>query len=98
MESKESYYLTKGGAKRPQPRLLPKLKGHLIESIAWNKTEQTEQSTGAILIGTNAGKYMYMYLFIRHVYTCTVLDIIKFTCYTCTFIDYSVHCECSPLY
>ena len=93
MESKESYYLTRGGAKRPQPRLLPKLRGHLIESIAWNKTEQTEQSTGAILIGTNAGKYMY--IFIRHVYTCTctVPDIIKFTYYNCTFIDYSVLCE-----
>ena len=31
-------------------------------------------------------------------YTCTVPDIIKFTYYHCTSIDYSVLCEWSTLY
>ena len=61
MESKESYYVPRGGPKKPQPRPLPKFKGHLIESVAWNKVEQSDrdQTTGAILLGTNAGMYMY---------------------------------------
>ena len=56
MSSKETYYLSRGGGpKKPQPRLLPKLKGHLIESVAWNMEEQTDQTTGAILFGTSEG-------------------------------------------
>lgn len=55
MSSKETYYIPRGGAKKPQPRLLPRLKGYLIESIAWNNEEGNEQSTGAILFGTNEG-------------------------------------------
>ena len=53
--SKETYYISRGGHKRPQPRLLTKLKGHLIESVAWNLEEQTDQTTGAILFGTSEG-------------------------------------------
>ena len=55
MVSKETYYVPREGPKRPQPRLLQKLKGYLIESVGWNMVEQSGQSTGAILFGTNEG-------------------------------------------
>ena len=42
--------------KRAIPRLPPKVKGHLIESVAWNKVEQTDYATGPILLGTNNGE------------------------------------------
>ena len=50
--------------KRAILRLLPKVKGHLIESIAWNKVEQTENATGPILLGTNNGKTFYACIYI----------------------------------
>ncbi len=56
MMSKETYYITRGGQKRPQPRLLSKLKGHLVDSVAWNLEEQTDQTTGSILFGTSEGQ------------------------------------------
>ena len=50
-------YVGRGRAgKRAIPRLLPKVKGHLIESIAWNKVEQTEFTTGPILLGSSNGE------------------------------------------
>lgn len=55
MESKEMYHIARGGVKKTQPRLQPKVKGHLVESVAWNKHETSEHSTGAILLGTNNG-------------------------------------------
>ncbi len=40
-----------------KPKLLPKLKGLFIESIAWNKeAKEPENITGSILLGTNKGK------------------------------------------
>ena len=63
MESKEMYYIARGGAKKFQPRLLSKFKGHFVESVAWNKTELSEASTGAILLGTNNGKLIINFLF-----------------------------------
>ena len=56
MKSKECYYIGQA-SKRNQPRLLPKVKGQVIESVAWNKMEMKEQSggTGAILLGTAQG-------------------------------------------
>jgi hypothetical protein len=55
-ESKECFYVgrTRPG-KRAIPRLLPKVKGHLFESIAWNRVEQTDSATGPILLGTSDG-------------------------------------------
>ena len=55
MDSKEAYYIGRGGPKKPQPRILPKLKGHQFESVAWNKLDRTEHSTGPILLGTSMG-------------------------------------------
>ena len=56
LESKDTFYISRGGTKRPQPRPLPKFKNALLESVAWNKIEQTDSSTGAILVGTNQGE------------------------------------------
>lgn len=57
MKSKECYYIGQA-SRRPQPRLIPKVKGQVIESVAWNKLEMSEQNggTGAILLGTTQGK------------------------------------------
>ena len=55
MESKEAYYVSRGGPKKPQPRLLQRFKGFFVESVAWNKTELSDQSTGPILLGTSSG-------------------------------------------
>ena len=41
---------------RTQPRLLPKVRGQLIESVAWNKVEQSDTGTGPILLGTSNGQ------------------------------------------
>ena len=56
LESKDTFYVSRSGTKRPQPRPLPKFKNTLLESVAWNKVEQTETSTGAILVGTSHGE------------------------------------------
>ena len=57
MDSRECYYVGRSrGSRRVQPRPLHKVKGHWIESVAWNKVEQTENSTGPILMGTNNGE------------------------------------------
>ena len=58
MESKECYYIGSRLPKRSQPKPLTKVKGQLIESVAWNKVDQNEQSTGAILLGTSTGRYI----------------------------------------
>ena len=56
MKSRECYYIGQA-SKRPQPRLLPRVKGQVIESVAWNKYEMKESGggTGAILLGTAQG-------------------------------------------
>lgn len=56
MKSRECYYIGQA-SKRPMPRLLPKVKNQVIESVAWNKMEMKEPGggTGAILLGTAAG-------------------------------------------
>jgi hypothetical protein len=56
MESKECYYIGSRLPKRSQPKPLQKVKGQLIESVAWNKVDQSEHSTGAILLGTSTGE------------------------------------------
>ena len=56
MESKECYYIGSRLPKRSQPKPLQKVKGQLIESVAWNKVEQSEHSTGPILLGTSTGE------------------------------------------
>lgn len=56
MKSRECFYIGQA-SKRAQPRLLPRVKGQVIESVAWNKVEPKEQGgTGAILLGTAQGK------------------------------------------
>ena len=57
MESKECYYIGSRMPKRSQPKPLQKVKGQLIESVAWNKVEQSDQSTGPILLGTSTGQW-----------------------------------------
>ncbi|CAB4006497.1 vacuolar sorting-associated 18 homolog [Paramuricea clavata] len=52
LRSYESLYLARN-SKKPKP--IPKLKGHLIEAVAWNKTRLNETTTQAILIGTSKG-------------------------------------------
>ena len=37
--------------------------------------------------------YVYVHVCVNKIYKHTVPDIIKFTYYHCTSIDYSVHCE-----
>ena len=57
LESRDCMYVGRSRpGKRAIPRLLAKVKGHLIESVAWNKVEQTEFTTGPILLGTSNGK------------------------------------------
>ncbi len=53
--SKEAFYIGRATGKRSTPKPLPKLRGHLIESVAWNKLESTDTGTGPILLGTNTG-------------------------------------------
>ena len=60
MESKECFYIGSRLPKRSQPKQLTKVKGQLIESVAWNKVEQNDQSTGAILLGTSTGECVCM--------------------------------------
>ncbi len=57
MKSKDCYYIGQA-SRRHQARLLPKIKGQVIESVAWNKMEMKEPGggTGAILLGTASGK------------------------------------------
>ncbi|XP_031550189.1 vacuolar protein sorting-associated protein 18 homolog [Actinia tenebrosa] len=52
MNSQESYYLARNSKK---PKLLTKLRGHLISAVAWNKSKLTETSTQTILLGTTKG-------------------------------------------
>ncbi|XP_027053569.1 vacuolar protein sorting-associated protein 18 homolog [Pocillopora damicornis] len=52
MKSQESFYLARN-SKKPKP--LAKMKGHLINAIAWNKSKLTESSTQTILLGTTKG-------------------------------------------
>ena len=58
MKSKECYYIGQA-SRRQQPRLVPRIKGQMIESVAWNKLEMKEAGggTGAILLGTGQGRY-----------------------------------------
>ena len=57
LESRDCMYVGRSRpGKRAIPRLLTKVKGHLIESVAWNKVEQTEYATGPILLGTSNGE------------------------------------------
>ena len=76
-ESKDCFYLSRSRpGKRAIPRLLPKVKGHLFESIAWNRVEQTNLATGPILLGTNDGKTL-----VKITCTCTCNSIYKMYMY-----------------
>ncbi|XP_039596994.1 vacuolar protein sorting-associated protein 18 homolog [Polypterus senegalus] len=52
LNTNESLYLNRNTQKI---RSLSRWKGHLIESIGWNKFLGTEANTGPILVGTNQG-------------------------------------------
>ncbi|XP_077978049.1 vacuolar protein sorting-associated protein 18 homolog isoform X1 [Glandiceps talaboti] len=52
MESQDVLYLSRSSKK---PRQLTKMKGLLIDSVAWNKASGSDNSTGEILIGTSKG-------------------------------------------
>nr|XP_022303010.1 vacuolar protein sorting-associated protein 18 homolog [Crassostrea virginica] len=52
MESTENLYLSRNSRK---PRSIGKLKGHLINAVAWNLQNTNENTTGAILLGTSRG-------------------------------------------
>ncbi|CAH1786190.1 unnamed protein product [Owenia fusiformis] len=52
MNSQENYYLPKSSKKARQ---LSKMKGHLIDSIGWNRQNTNNTSTSAILLGTSRG-------------------------------------------
>ena len=59
MKSKECYYVGQA-SRRPQARLVPRIKGQVIESVAWNKIKDSSGGTGAILLGTQNGEgYVY---------------------------------------
>ncbi|MBN3304973.1 VPS18 protein, partial [Amia calva] len=51
--SNECLYLNRN---TPKVRSLSRWKGHLIESIGWNKLLGNETNTGPILVGTNQGQ------------------------------------------
>ena len=70
MESKECYYIGSRLPKRSQPKPLQKVKGQLIESVAWNKVDQSEHSTGPILLGTSTGERYQYYMY--GITTCTL--------------------------
>lgn len=52
MESTENLYLSRNSRK---PRSIGKLKGHLVNAVAWNLQNTNENTTGAILLGTSRG-------------------------------------------
>ncbi|KAK3096988.1 hypothetical protein FSP39_005437 [Pinctada imbricata] len=52
MKSTENYYLSRNSKKG---RPIARLKGHLIDSVGWNLQNANENTTGAILLGTNKG-------------------------------------------
>ncbi|XP_033628364.1 vacuolar protein sorting-associated protein 18 homolog [Asterias rubens] len=51
-EQQDVLYLSRTGRKAKQ---LQKLKGHLIDSIGWNKLNTSESTTAEILVGTSRG-------------------------------------------
>merc|ERR1719375_157341 len=52
----DSWYLTINSS---QARLLPKLKGHIIEAVVWDE-HSTDASTGDVLVGTMAGQILHV--------------------------------------
>ncbi len=54
--SKEAFYIGRATGKKTSPKPLVKVRGHLVESVAWNKLEGGENGTGPILIGTSTGR------------------------------------------
>jgi len=57
MENEENFYIHSRWKKPVKPKALSKMKGVLVESVAWDKTnEPNSLSTKDILIGTNKGK------------------------------------------
>ncbi|KAJ8269898.1 hypothetical protein GJAV_G00108020 [Gymnothorax javanicus] len=55
LQSSECLYLNRNTQK---VRSLSRWKGHLIDSVAWNRVFGTEASTGPILVGTSQGLIM----------------------------------------
>ena len=64
--SKECYYIGRATGRKTTPKLLPKVKGHLIESVAWNKLESSDNGTGPILLGTSTGEWTCSDMSHRH--------------------------------
>ncbi|XP_064634570.1 vacuolar protein sorting-associated protein 18 homolog [Lineus longissimus] len=52
MESGENYFLHRNTRKAKQ---LTKLKGHVIDSVGWNRHNQSDSTTSEILLGTSRG-------------------------------------------
>ncbi|XP_074661920.1 vacuolar protein sorting-associated protein 18 homolog [Tubulanus polymorphus] len=52
MTSTDAFYVNRASKK---PKHLSKMKGHLIESIGWNRQNTNDNSTSEIIIGTNQG-------------------------------------------
>ncbi|MFS7971208.1 putative transcription factor C2H2 family [Helianthus anomalus] len=49
----ETYYMH---AKWPKPRVLTKLKGLVVNTVAWNRQQITEASTREVILGTDNGQ------------------------------------------
>ncbi|CAG5120863.1 unnamed protein product, partial [Candidula unifasciata] len=52
MSSQDNLYLSRNWKK---PKLITKMKGHLIESVGWNWQNTSDNTTSAILLGTSKG-------------------------------------------
>nr|GME16291.1 vacuolar protein sorting-associated protein 18 homolog [Ipomoea batatas] len=55
----DTYYMH---AKWAKPRLLSKLKGLLVNAVAWNRQQITEASTKEVILGTQSGQLYEIYV------------------------------------
>lgn len=53
METEDNYYIHKNWKK---PKVLSKMKGVIVESVAWDRSNTDQLTTKEILIGTNKGR------------------------------------------
>ncbi|AQK40790.1 zinc ion binding [Zea mays] len=53
----ETYY---HHARWPRPKLLPRLRGLLVNAVAWNRQSITEASTKEVILGTESGQIFEM--------------------------------------
>ncbi|CAH9073769.1 unnamed protein product [Cuscuta epithymum] len=55
----DTYYMH---AKWAKPRIFSKLKGSLVNAVAWNRQQITEASTKEVIIGTDSGQLYEVYV------------------------------------